>query len=45
MIELRQYQKEAIEAVDALPDGSSAIAVLAVWLGETVAATDFASKG
>lgn len=44
MIELC-LQEEAVKAVDALPDGSSAIAVLAVWLGETVAATDFASKG
>lgn len=44
MVELC-LQEKAVKAADALPDGSSAIAVLAVWLGETVAATDFASKG
>lgn len=45
MIELRQYQKEAIEAVDALPDGSRTIVALATGLGKTVVAANFATNG
>lgn len=45
MIELRPYQKEAIETVDALPDGSRTIVALATGLGKTVVAANFATNG
>ena len=45
MIELRPYQKEAVETVDALPDGSRTIVALATGLGKTVVAANFATNG
>ena len=45
MIKLRPYQKEAIETVDALPDGSRTIIALATGLGKTVVAANFATNG
>lgn len=45
MTELRPYQKEAIETVDALPDGSRTIVALATGLGKTVVAANFATNG
>ena len=44
-MELRDYQKECIEIVDNLPDGSRTIVCLATGLGKTVTASRFKSKG
>lgn len=43
--ELRNYQKECIETVNSLPDGSRTIAVLATGLGKTVVAANLDFHG
>lgn len=43
--ELRPYQKEAVETVNNLPDGSRSIVCLATGLGKTVTAANFDFKG
>lgn len=45
MIELRDYQKECVAAVDALPDGSRQVVRLATGLGKTAVAANFEFKG
>lgn len=45
MLTLRPYQKECIEKVNSLPDGSRAIVALATGLGKTVVAANFETKG
>lgn len=44
-LELRGYQKECIETVNSLPDGSRTIAVLATGLGKTVVAANLDFHG
>ena len=44
-MELRPYQEECIQVVNALPDGSRSVAVLATGLGKTVIASHFAFRG
>lgn len=45
MLTLRPYQKECIEKVNSLPDGSRTIVALATGLGKTVVAANFETKG
>ena len=42
---LRDYQQECVDTVNALPDGSRAVVVLATGLGKTVTASRFAFHG
>ena len=44
-ITLRPYQKECVDIVNALPDGSRSIVALATGLGKTVTAAHFKTKG
>lgn len=44
-LELRGYQKECIEAVNSLPNGSRTIAILATGLGKTVVAANLDFHG
>lgn len=43
--QLRDYQKEAVETVNQLPDGSRSVVVLATGLGKTVVAANFDFHG
>ena len=45
MKELRPYQKECVETVNNLPDGSRSIVCLATGLGKTFVASRFETKG
>ena len=40
-MELRAYQKECIDTVNKLPEGSRSVVVLATGLGKTVVAANF----
>ena len=44
-MELRDYQKECVDTVNALPDGARTVVCLATGLGKTVTASRFAFKG
>ena len=44
-MELREYQKECIQTVNALPDGSRSVVCLATGLGKTVVAANFDFEG
>lgn len=45
MIELRDYQKECVDIVNGLPDGSKTVVAIATGLGKTATAAHFAFNG